>query len=72
MPTRAEVAAIQRITHSLYEVMPGAEQPGHVDIGDGFHVKAWGEVENTDHYAFCNCIATLIVKHSAVTFVEPD
>lgn len=54
---------VKLIERNLYEVMPGAEQPGRVELGDGLGVPAWGDVENTQHYEFCHLIAHLIVAN---------
>lgn len=57
-----------RMTRNLYELMPGAPAvPMSADRG-----MLWGEVEGNPHYEFCHCIANLIVKNSARTFVEQD
>lgn len=49
------------MTRNLYEVMPGAEPPPRDERG-----ALWGEVDCTPHYEFCNLIANLIVKNSAI------
>jgi hypothetical protein len=64
---RAKQAAILRITNNLYGSCPNAA-PVPVENG----VQLWGEVENTPEYEFCNSIANLIVRHSALTFVDQD
>lgn len=64
---RRKLKRIETIERNLYEVMPGAE-PVPVDERG----KLWGEVENTAHYEFCHAIANLIVRNSAVTYVDPD
>jgi len=56
--TPEELARIDTITRNLYETMPGAEPPPMDERG-----KLWGEVESTQHYEFCNSIASLIVTN---------
>lgn len=69
MSDRAKLARIDLMTKNLYEAMPGSQHVPHDPIvGD----KLWGEVEHTPHYEFCNLVATLIVKNSGVTYVDPD
>ncbi len=55
------------IERNLYKVMPGAEMPGRIDLGEGITVPAWGDVEHTPHYEFCHLIAHLIVANSNPT-----
>lgn len=68
MSERAKLRRIETIANNLYEVMPGARAVP-VDL-DG--KKLWGEVENEPHYEFCHSIANLIVRNSAMVYVDPD
>ena len=47
----------------LYRQMPGAPMPPIDD--EGFY--AWGEVEGSDHWAFCHAIVATIDRRIAVT-----
>ncbi len=64
---RRQQLRIETISRNLYESMPGAPD---VPKSDGF--KMWGEVEDNQHYEFCNVIANLIVRNSALTQSEAD
>lgn len=63
---------IEQMAQSLYEVMPGAPSPGHIDLGDGLMVKAWGDVEHNEHYEFCRRIAQMIDHVDVRTQVNTD
>lgn len=67
MSERAKIKRIEAITHNLYSSMPGAP-----DVPTDERGRLWGEVEDNQHYEFCNVIAHLIVSNSAITYVEPD
>ena len=62
--TNEQQERVVQVERNLYEVMPGAEMPSWVDTGDGQRVRAWGDVESTQHYEFCHLIAHLIVANS--------
>lgn len=49
---------LDAMTQSLYEAMPGAP-PVPTCRGD----RLWGEVDSTDHWAFCATIARLILQN---------
>lgn len=68
--SREQLERVTRIERNLYEVMPGAEQPGYVSLRDGSEVKAWGDVESTQHYEFCHLIAWLIVSNDTRVHVD--
>ena len=68
MSKQAKREAELRMTKELYRVMPGA--PTLPTSRDGLYM--WGEVEGNDHWQFCERIASLIVRNSALTFVEAD
>jgi hypothetical protein len=68
MSEKVKQARIVTITRNLYEVMPGA-RPVPTDV---YGEKMWGCVDEEPHYNFCNSIANLIVRNSALTYVERD
>lgn len=61
-------AAAQELARKLYRAMPGAVEP----TSDGDGRVYWGDVDGSEHFHFCRCIATAIIAVSAATFVEPD
>lgn len=66
----ARAKAVERLTRDLYETMPGAEMPRHIDLGSGLTTPAWGDVEHTPHYEFCRSIAAAVILNSHSTFVD--
>jgi hypothetical protein len=50
---------VHEVARRLYQAMPGAERVPHDDLTGE---KMWGEVEDTQHYQFCEQIAREIRK----------
>lgn len=45
---------------TLYQAMPGAQMPPQDDRG-----YLWGEVDGTEHWAFCAAIVEMVHKNSS-------
>ena len=66
-----EQKSIQEIAQYLYRSMPGALRVPCNEYTD--YREGWGEVEDTEHYQFCEAIAQLLVlqRSSEQTQVTP-
>jgi hypothetical protein len=60
--------AAMYMAQDFYQSMPGAP-PVPIDSVRGY---LWGEVEGTEHWAFCETIARRIVSWSGRAIVKPD
>lgn len=58
---------IQIMARYLYDRMPGAAPVPEDENG-----KLWGEVGNSDHYAFCYAVATLVAEADTRVHLDAD